>query len=81
MPVRIAKPMLIVSTPLGVAWGLVEAARLHAWLAALMAMLVGVLGAFFWITVSRIRREHGGRDARSAAARALPAAAPPRRRN
>jgi len=54
---RIAKPMLLVSTPVGVVWGIFEAARFHAWLAALMTVLVGVIAAFFWMTVARIRRE------------------------
>jgi hypothetical protein len=54
---RIAKPLLAVTTPVGVAWGIVEAWRFHWWLAVLMALLVAVIGAFFWMTVSRIRRE------------------------
>ncbi len=36
----IAKPLLLVMTPIGVAWGLVEAARFHWWLAVLMAVLL-----------------------------------------
>lgn len=54
---RIAKPMLLATTPVGVVWGVYEAARFHLWLAALMTVLVGVVGAFFWMTVARIRRE------------------------
>ncbi len=54
---RIAKPMLLTSTPVGVAWALLEAWRFHWWLAALMAVLVGVIGAFTWMTVRRIRAE------------------------
>lgn len=76
---RIAKPMLLVITPLGVVWGLVEAARFHRWLAALMALLVGVVGAFFWITVSRIRRERAAHDVGSAVGSAARPAAPPAR--
>lgn len=57
--------MLAVTTPVGVAWGIVEAWRFHWWLAVLMALLVAVIGAFFWMTVSRIRRE---RDLPAAAA-------------
>lgn len=70
---RIAKPLLSVTTPFGVAWGILEAWRFHWWLAVLMAVLVGVIGVFFWITVKRIRAEReqpparvpesvGGRD-------------------
>lgn len=54
---RIAKPMLLTSTPVGVAWALLEAWRFHWWLAVLMAVLVGVIGAFTWMTVRRIRAE------------------------
>jgi hypothetical protein len=54
---RIAKPLILVMTPIGVAWGLVEAWRFHWWLALLMAVLVGVISLFAWMTVRRIRRE------------------------
>jgi hypothetical protein len=54
---RIAKPILLVSTPIGVGWGLVEAWRFHWWLAVLMAMLVSVITLFMWMTVRRIRAE------------------------
>lgn len=55
--VRIAGPLLLVTTPVGVVWGILEAWRFHWWLAVLMAALVAVIGAFAWLTVSRIRRE------------------------
>jgi membrane protein implicated in regulation of membrane protease activity len=54
---RIAKPLLLVMTPIGVAWGLVEAARFHWWLAALMAALLTVISLFVWSVVKRIRQE------------------------
>ena len=54
---RIAKPLLIVMTPIGVAWGLVEAARFHWWLAVLMAALLTVISLFVWSVVRRIRAE------------------------
>ena len=54
---RIAKPLLLVATPIGVGWGLLEAWRFHWWLAVLMAVLVGVMGLFMWMTVKRIRAE------------------------
>jgi len=54
---RIAKPILLVATPIGVAWGLIEAWRFHWWLAVLMGVLVGVMSLFMWITVKRIRAE------------------------
>lgn len=64
---RIAKPILLVTTPVGVAWGIYEAAKVRWWLALLMAALVAVIGGFFWLTVSRIRAER--RDARGAGPR------------
>ena len=54
---RIAKPILSVTTPLGVVWGLLEAYRFHWWLALLMAAMVSVLGAFMLMTVRRVRAE------------------------
>ena len=54
---RIAKPIILTMTPIGVAWGLVEAARFHWWLAVLMAVLVGVISLFTWTVVKRIRAE------------------------
>ncbi len=44
-------------TPNGVAWGLVEAARFHWWLAVLMAALLTVISLFVWSVVRRIRAE------------------------
>jgi hypothetical protein len=55
--VKIAKPMLLVLTPIGVGWGILEAARFHWWLAVLMGALVTVIGLFMWMTVKRIRDE------------------------
>jgi hypothetical protein len=52
---KIAKPMLLVLTPIGVGWGLVEAWRFHWWLAVLMGGLVSVISLFMWMTVKRIR--------------------------
>jgi hypothetical protein len=54
---RIAKPILLVTTPVGVVWGVYEAARFHPGLAILMTVLVGVIAALLWMTVARIRRE------------------------
>jgi uncharacterized membrane protein len=65
---RIAKPLLLVTTPLGVAFGLQEAWRFHWWLGVLMVVLIGVISGFIWLTVSRIRRERGAVQAPSAIA-------------
>jgi hypothetical protein len=49
--------MLLVLTPIGVGWGLIEAWRFHWWLAVLMGVLVSVISTFMWMTVKRIRDE------------------------
>ncbi len=55
---RIARPILLVSTPIGVVFGLREAWRLAGPLMALlMAAMVAVVGGFVWMTVRTIRRE------------------------
>jgi len=54
---KIAKPLILTITPVGVVWGLVEAARFHWWLAVLMGVLVGIISLFTWMTVKRIRAE------------------------
>jgi hypothetical protein len=54
---KIAKLLLLVMTPIGVGWGLVEAWRFRPILAMLMALLLGVISLFIWLTVRTIRRE------------------------
>lgn len=55
---RIAGPILLVSTPIGVVFGLREAWRLAGpGMAVLMAAMVAVVGGFAWMTVRTIRRE------------------------
>jgi membrane protein implicated in regulation of membrane protease activity len=55
--VRIAKPILLTTTPIGVGWALLEAWRFHWWLAVLMAALVAVIAVFFIWTVRRVRAD------------------------
>jgi hypothetical protein len=55
--VRIAKPLLAIATPAGVLWGVVEAYRLHWYLAVLMVLLLGAVGAFLAFTWRRLRGE------------------------
>jgi ABC-type nickel/cobalt efflux system permease component RcnA len=56
---RIARPILLVTTPLGVVLGLREAWRLAGpRMAMLMAVMLLVVGAFVWMTARRIRQEH-----------------------
>ena len=55
---RIARPILLVTTPVGVILGLREAWRLAGpAMAVLMALMLTVLGAFVWWTVRKIREE------------------------
>ena len=50
-------------TPIGVGWGLIEAARFHWWLAVLMGVLLGVISLFVWSVVRRIHTERQAEDA------------------
>jgi hypothetical protein len=59
---RIAKPILLVSTPIGVAWGLYEAWRLAGGLAFLMAALVAFMCAAFGMLVYTVRRERSDEE-------------------
>jgi hypothetical protein len=54
---RIAKPLLLVTTPIGVAFGLYEAHRLAGGLVFLMAAMVAVIGVAMASVVLTIRRE------------------------
>ena len=62
---RIAKPILLVSTPLGVAFGLVEGYRLAGGLVVLMAAMLGLMCVAAGTVVCTVRREqraeHGRR--------------------
>jgi membrane protein implicated in regulation of membrane protease activity len=56
--VRIARPLLLVTTPIGVLFGLGEAWRLAGpKMALLMAAMLAVVSALVWWTVRRIRQE------------------------
>jgi ABC-type nickel/cobalt efflux system permease component RcnA len=56
--VRIALPILLVTTPVGVVFGMREAWRLAGpGMTVLMAAMLAVVGAFIWMTVRTIRRE------------------------
>lgn len=55
---RIARPILVVTTPVGVIFGLREAWILAGpAMAVLMGLLIAVVGGFLWMTVRRIRQE------------------------
>jgi membrane protein implicated in regulation of membrane protease activity len=55
--VKIARPLLLVMTPIGLGWGLLEAWRFHWWLALMMFVLLAVISLFTWMTLRRIRAE------------------------
>jgi hypothetical protein len=61
---RIAKPLLLVTTPIGVIAGLREAWRFHWWLAVLMGLLLAVISAFIAMTVRVGRRESAQNQSR-----------------
>lgn len=54
---RIAKPLLLVSTPIGLAIGLYEGWRLAGGLVFIMAALMLVIGVAFGTVIWTIRRE------------------------
>jgi hypothetical protein len=54
---KIAKPLLLVSTPLGIITGLIEAYRLVGGLAILMFAMMGMLGVAAASIVFTIKRE------------------------
>jgi hypothetical protein len=56
---RIARPILLVTTPVGVVLGLREAWRLAGpGMALLMAAMLTIVGALVWWTVRRIQQEN-----------------------
>jgi hypothetical protein len=55
--VRIAKPLLLVTTPLGLLIGLEEAYRLAGGLVVLLAALIGMFGIAILGVVRVVRRE------------------------
>jgi hypothetical protein len=55
--VRIAKPLLLVTTPIGVLEGFYECYRLAGGLLFLMVAMVGVMGVAVASVVATIRRE------------------------
>jgi hypothetical protein len=60
---RIAKPLLLVSTPLGVAFGLLEGYRLAGGLVLLMAAMLGLVSIATASVVLTVRREQAAERA------------------
>jgi hypothetical protein len=54
---QIAKPLLLISTPIGLVIGLHEAFRLAGGLAFLLIVMLGIMSAAFGSVVAMIRRE------------------------
>jgi hypothetical protein len=64
---RIAKPLLLITTPIGVGWGLYEAWRLAGGLVFLMAALVAVIGVAMGSIVMTVRKERREEEERKRA--------------
>jgi hypothetical protein len=62
---RIAKPLLLVSTPFGMVTGLIEAYRLVGGLAIVMFAMMAVLGVAAASVVFTIRREKRWTESKS----------------
>jgi hypothetical protein len=62
---KIAKPLLLVSTPLGMVTGLIEAYRMVGGLAIVMFAMMGVLGVAAASVVLTIRKEKKWTESRS----------------
>ena len=63
---RIAKPLLLITTPIGVVMGIYEAFRLTGGLAFLMIALVLMMSAAAAMVVSTVRREQREDELRKA---------------
>lgn len=63
---KIAKPLLLVTTPIGLAFGLYEGWRLAGGLVFLMAALILVFGAAMGSVVLTIRKERAAERAKQA---------------
>ena len=74
---KIAKPILVVATPLGVAGGLYEAWQLAGGLVLVMASLVAVMSVGIGSVILVARRERREAEAAAAAASSPVAGAPP----
>ena len=64
---RIAKPLLLITTPIGLAVGLYEGWRLAGGLVFIMAALILVIGVAFASVIYTIRKERVEEEQRKAA--------------
>ncbi len=72
---RIAKPLLLVTTPIGVGFGLYEAWRLAGGLVFLMIALLGLISVAMLSIVRTVRRERLEEERRQQEATSVRAAA------
>ncbi len=61
---RIAKPLLLFTTPIGLAYGLYEGYRLAGGLVIVMVAMIGVIAAAMGSVVMTIRRERAAERAK-----------------
>jgi hypothetical protein len=73
---KIAKPLLLVTTPLGLIDGFYECYRLAGGLLFLMVAMVGVVGVGFATVIATIRREERERASRPSGPAVAPGVAP-----
>ena len=66
---KIAKPMLLVTTPIGVILGIYEGFRLAGGLVFLMIALLSVIGIAMGTVVATVRREKAEEEQRAALAK------------
>lgn len=71
---RIAKPLLLVTTPIGLAVGLYEGWRLAGGLVFIMAALMLLIGVAFGTVIWTIRKERAEEERKKAAAGQPPVA-------
>jgi hypothetical protein len=69
---RIAKPLLMITTPIGLALGLYEGYRLAGGLVFLMAAMMGVIGVAMASVVRTVRREREAERRKAAEASSNP---------
>jgi predicted MFS family arabinose efflux permease len=62
---RVAKPLLLIATPIGVAYGLYEGWRLAGGLVFIMAAMLAVIGFAIGSVVMTIRKEKESERGRS----------------
>ena len=64
---KIAKPMLLVTTPIGLVFGIYEGFRFAGGLVFLMVALIALIGVAMGTVVATVRREKREEQARDAA--------------